>query len=93
MKKVVVSREGRIGIIDGPNAESQRLTWTTPEGFDPTVEEFEVNCSKEQLRKLKKNINEKGALKEFRKFHVRRLYKRGDNPRLDRKRDAVDLQE
>lgn len=89
MKKIVISKAGRIGIIDGPNAHNQRLTWTTPDGFDPTVEEFEISCDPKEMRRLKKlNI-----IKEYRKYHVRTIYKRGRNKRLDRMRDSIDLAE
>ena len=84
MQKVVITKSGKPCYISGPGAKNLTITAYDAAGkIDEVVEEFEIVADPTETERLRK-LN---TVKEWRKKHIRKLYKRGDSPQADKIRD------
>lgn len=83
MQKVVITKSGKPCYMSG---EVKNITITAYDAqgkIDEVVEEFEIVADPKETERLRK-LN---SVKEWRRKHIRKLYKRGDNPAADKIRD------
>ena len=84
MQKVIITKSGKACYMSGPGVRNITITAYDDKGnIDTVEEEIEIVAGPEETERLRK-IN---TVKGWRGKQVRRLYKRGEKPALDKIRD------
>lgn len=88
MKKLIITTDGSVGLIEGGNVPGSYLTYTREDGtIDKVIEEYDVSGMPEE--ELKK-VREGKKVKDLDKYLVKNIYKRGVNQIEDARRDEID---